>query len=444
MMFRFLHAADVHLGYEQYGNKERYNDFGRAFEHLVHDALDQRVNAVLLAGDLFHKHALEPQTLLQATKILRPLKDAGIPVIAIEGNHERPHLLENPPSPDSETSHLVRSRSTQGRTRFTWLDYLAELGLLVVLDPAYENGEVLLDPWDGSTGAYIDLPCGARVMGMRFYGGMTPRVVAGLGTALGRLPGPRPLYTILMLHAGLEGILDNYSATLTRAQLEPLRAHADYLALGHIHKPFVQDDWIYNPGSLETNSTAEVEWEDRGYFLVEVDPSRTPAHAVTRILGKRRAFERLSFSVGEHESPQALYRALEAYLRREATPERVARHPVVELHLTGKLPFEHVDLDAKHIQDLVEETFAPICFLLKDTTSSLEFDIHLDDTMTRADLERHVIRELVERDVRHRGQSERWANMVLNLKRLALSDSRPEEIVNQLRSFRDLAEEGET
>jgi DNA repair exonuclease SbcCD nuclease subunit len=26
---KFLHAADVHLGYQQYGSKERFNDFRR-------------------------------------------------------------------------------------------------------------------------------------------------------------------------------------------------------------------------------------------------------------------------------------------------------------------------------------------------------------------------------------------------------------------------------
>ena len=32
---RFLHIADVHLGYQQYGLKDRFDDFSRAFLHLV-------------------------------------------------------------------------------------------------------------------------------------------------------------------------------------------------------------------------------------------------------------------------------------------------------------------------------------------------------------------------------------------------------------------------
>jgi len=416
---RFLHAADIHLGYEQYGCGERYNDFGRAFECLVDDALARQVDLLLLAGDLFHKHALDPQTLLQATYHLQRLQEAKVPVIAIEGNHERPRYQEG----------------------LSWLDYLAEFGLLTLLTPGYVEGQITLALWDGKAGAYIDLPGGVRIIGVKYYGSTTPRVVQDLTAALGRLPGPRPAYTILMLHAGLQGILDNYSATLTRAELDPLRAYADYLALGHIHKPFTQDEWIYNPGSLETNSVAEVEWEDRGYFLVELDPSRQPAHVVTKVRSRRRAFERLRFSVGEYDSPEALHRALAATISREATPEKAAQHPVVELELKGTLSFDHADLDTARIEQMVREAYKPITCLFRDTTSSSEFDISTDETLSRAELEKQVLRELVERDVRHRGQSEHWANMVLSLKRLALGDSAPEEIVGELRRFGDVAEE---
>jgi len=430
MSICFLHAADIHLGYEQYGSKDRYLDFARALDCLVSDALARQVDFLLIAGDLFHQRTIEPRTLFQAVTCLERLRTAGIPVIVVEGNHERPY--ERPSS--SNDNQL---------SRFSWLDYLAEIGLLVLLDPAYKNERLLLDPCEGNIGAYMDLPGNVRIIGMRYYGGITKIMLQKLTCALAERPGPRPAYTILMLHAGLQGILDNYSATLTRAELDPLRAYADYLALGHIHKPFIQDDWIYNPGSLETNSVAEVEWEDRGYFLVEVDPSRQPAHLVTKICSRRRAFERLRFSVGEYDSPEALHSALEAYIRREATPAKAAQHPVVELELKGTLNFDHADLDTAHIKQVIEKAYNPIACLLKDSTSTSEFDISADETLSRAELEKIVLRELVERDVRHRPRSEHWANMVLSLKRLALADSPPEEIVSELRRFGDVTEESQ-
>ena len=423
MAIRFIHAADIHLGYRQYGNADRYNDFAHAFECLVDDALGRRVDFVLLAGDLFHKRVIQPRTLLQATHCLERLRDGGIPVIAIEGNHDSTVLKKE---------------------KFSWLDYLVEADLLILLNPSITEEGATLDPWDGhdKVGAYIDLK-GVRVMGLKYYGAMTPGLIQDLSEALANQTGPRPPYTILMLHAGLQGILDHYSGTLTRAQLDSLRPYVDYLALGHIHKPFIQDDWIYNPGSLETNSVDEAQWEDRGYFVVEVDPANKPAHSVTRIRGQRRRFVQLSFSVDGQETPEALYTHLEQYLQKKAEADRIDDQPVIELRLLGILAFDRVDLDTTRIAEIAIAAFHPLLCNVKDLTTASEFEIRGSEEMSREELEEHVLRELVERDARWRGDSERWARMILSLKRMALSNREPEEIVADLCVFcQEMLEEG--
>ena len=63
-MLRFLHAADIHLGYSQYGESERYNDFSRAYLAMVDAAIVNEVDFVLLAGDLFDARDIDPRTLL--------------------------------------------------------------------------------------------------------------------------------------------------------------------------------------------------------------------------------------------------------------------------------------------------------------------------------------------------------------------------------------------
>ena len=47
---QFMHVADVHLGYQQYGSKERFNDFSRVFLHIVDQAVERQVDFVLLDG----------------------------------------------------------------------------------------------------------------------------------------------------------------------------------------------------------------------------------------------------------------------------------------------------------------------------------------------------------------------------------------------------------
>jgi len=413
---RFVHAADIHLGYQQYGSAQRYNDFALAFGRLVDDALARRADYLLLAGDLFHQRTVDPGTLLQATYHLQRLREAGIPVIAVEGNHERPHYLE----------------------KLSWLDYLAETGLLIVLTPVYRSGAMVLERWteQDRIGAYIDLPQGVRVIGAKYFGAATARVLQDLRRALDDLPGERPAYTILMLHAGLEGILDHYSATVSRAQLEALRPYADYVALGHIHKPFIQDDWIYNPGSIETVSMTEVPWDDRGYLVVDVDLAG-PRHRVTRVRSQRRGFVRDYVPVDRYDTPEELHRGLEHHLAQKATPEIAAAEPVVELQLFGVLGFDRAELDLSRLEAMTQEAFRAIVCRVRDVTERNTFDIRLSDGMSRAELERHVLQELIERDVRRLNDSASWAGLTIRLKQLALSSRPPEEILDELRAFRD-------
>jgi len=409
---RFLHAADIHLGNRQYDNAERMADFSRAFRDMLRDALDARVELVLLAGDLFHKRDVEPRTFVQAAMLFERLKAQGIPVLAIQGNHE----------------------GSAYREAFTWLDGLAELGLVRVLSAAYHDGQMVVAPYDDGVkaGAYYDIG-DVRVYGLRYAGASTARVVADLSDALARMEGPRPAYSILMLHAGLEGILDQYAGTLSRENLEALRPHVDYVALGHIHKPFCQDDWLYNPGSLENNSVDEAQWSERGYYLVDVHPGATPCHTATLYNSRRRRVLRHAFAVDPYETPEALYDALLRDL--EGLPRRDDR-PVFELRLTGVLNMNRNDLDMRRIEDLAVGQVAPLVIQLQDLTASNQYEIRTDQEQPREEIERQVLRELLENDVRRRAQSARWAELALRLKQMALARSHPTEVIGELRAFR--------
>ncbi len=118
MRARFVHTADNHLGYEQYGVKERFNDFARAFLAIVEDAIARHADFFVIAGDLFNKRAIDARTLIQAEEGLQRLKDAGIPAIAIEGNHDRSYY----------------------RDGVSWLQFLCWRDLLILLDPVFKDG----------------------------------------------------------------------------------------------------------------------------------------------------------------------------------------------------------------------------------------------------------------------------------------------------------------
>jgi exonuclease SbcD len=416
---KFLHLSDVHLGYQQYNRKERFNDFGRAFLHIVDRAIAERVDFVILGGDLFQKRAIDPPTLIQAIEGLSQLKKAGTPVVAVEGNHERAHY----------------------RDVFSWMDFLADRGYLVLLNPiSFKEGVPALTLWDGDKGAYMNLMDGVRVYGLKYYGASTGRVVEGLTKALAEMDHSGIEYVILVMHAGLEGVLPRYSAMLTHSQVAPLRDYVDYLALGHIHKPFEREGWIYNPGSPETCGMDEAAWSDRGYYLVEVETTprartvQMPKHRARLVRNPRRPFICLSLGVDAYENPQALYAAAERRARKEADRYDGGDQPVVELVLEGVLPFRRHELDTKGLEAIIEAAFDALLVRITDHTVPTEYEVSSDESKSRAELEREVVEDLVERDARYRPAAADWTEAILNVKRMALEGTSPEGIVDYLES----------
>lgn len=418
---RFLHTADIHLGYQQYNSKERFNDFGLAFLNLVDRAREERAAFVLLAGDLFEKRTVDPLAMRQAVEGLQQLRDAGIPLIAVEGNHERAHY----------------------RDQLSWLEFLDGIGLLTLLNAHLADGRLLLQPYTPEEGgAYVDLPGGVRVYGLKYYGAATERALALFQEALAELPGPRPAYSILLMHAGLEGILPRCSGAVPRQAVEPLRPWIDYVALGHIHKPYDVDGWIHNPGSLETWAMDEAAWADRGYYAVEVEAHSPVTHQARLVPTARRHFERLRVSVETCPTPQAVYDAVSARLARVRLPA-AGGPPVVELALEGTLQFDRHELDVGHVEALVAEALQPLVTRVHNATVPGDFQIHLRQGATRPELEYQVLTELIERDVRYRADASAWAGLALDLKRMALDGTPPEGILDHLRRRRAALAAGE-
>ncbi len=90
---RFLHAADVHLDSPCSSRSEtvrrRLREASRqAFRRLVDLALGERVDAVLIAGDLFDDERLSFQTERFLLEQLHRLDNETIPVVYATGNHD--------------------------------------------------------------------------------------------------------------------------------------------------------------------------------------------------------------------------------------------------------------------------------------------------------------------------------------------------------------------
>jgi DNA repair protein SbcD/Mre11 len=93
---KFIHAADIHLdsalrGLERYEGApvdEIRGATRRAFDNLISLAIDEGVDFVLLAGDLYDGDWKDYNTGLYFVDRMRRLRDAGIRVFMVRGNHD--------------------------------------------------------------------------------------------------------------------------------------------------------------------------------------------------------------------------------------------------------------------------------------------------------------------------------------------------------------------
>jgi DNA repair exonuclease SbcCD nuclease subunit len=122
-MFKFLHAADLHLDSPLHG-LERYEGAPvdeirgasrRALDNLVQLAIEEEVKFVLLAGDLYDGNWRDHNTGLFFVSRVVKLRDAGIAVYAISGNHDAASKMTRslplPNNPDGSKIMLSDKRA---------------------------------------------------------------------------------------------------------------------------------------------------------------------------------------------------------------------------------------------------------------------------------------------------------------------------------------------
>jgi DNA repair exonuclease SbcCD nuclease subunit len=223
------------------------------------------------------------------------------------------------------------------------------------------------------------------------------------------------------------------------AEINKLRSYIDYLALGHTHKSFEIDGWVYNPGSLEACSVDEYA-NVRGAYLVEVVDGKHTARLARDY--HQRPVLRLSFEVGDYPTPEELREALFSQLRSEFTPhnpqeagdETGGVAPVIELTLRGRLGFKSSLLEINRLREEIKKEFNPLLVMMKNQTVPVEYAVAagLSESLSRDERERRVIEDLIARDSRFRDQSQALAALVIEAKRLALAAETPPRIVEMI------------
>lgn len=229
--FRFLHAADLHLdsplrGLEADPSAPAEVIRGatrRALGRMVDVAVEERVDFVLIAGDIYDGDWPDYGTGLFFAAQMRQLHQAAIPVFTIRGNHD----AANQATRSLRMPHVVVFDHAAAHTH-----RLDALGVAI-------HGQSFADravPDDLS----------------RAY----PPPVDGL-------------FNIGLLHTSAEGYAAH--ARYAPCEVPRLKAHGyDYWALGHIHQrlELSRDPWIVFPGNLQGRHIGET--GPKGASLVTV------------------------------------------------------------------------------------------------------------------------------------------------------------------------------
>ena len=313
MNFRFLHAADLHLGSPFLGLAQKDEDVAArfakasrsAFEDLVTKALEEGVSFVVIAGDVFDGEWKDASIALFFNRQLARLSNRGVPIFLLRGNHDAESLVAKSLTWSENVFEFSTRRPQTHRVK----------DLRVALHGrGFPHREVVEN-----------------------YAVDYPEPLAGwfnigvLHTACGR--------------AGHE----NY-APCTVADLAT-RGY-DYWALGHVHAFEIvsRDPWIVYPGNLQGRSIREC--GERGAVIVEV--AEGAVTEVRRVVTDYARWAEIFVDAAPHSDETGLLRAVEAEVRpyAEAAGGRLLAVRVV---LTGATPL-HARLvaDRDRLRDEVE------------------------------------------------------------------------------------------
>jgi DNA repair protein SbcD/Mre11 len=405
---KFLHISDVHLGCTRYQLPESPRDFFDAWIDVLEKyAIGEKVDFVIMCGDFFHKRSVPPETMNYAVAGLTLLKDAGIPIVSIEGNHDQKHT-------DSE---------------YSWLRSLANWNLLYLLEPTNLEGKMSYRRWEEGSGGYIDIGR-ARIFGSHWYGASANWAIPMLTQAIGENH-REGAFHILMLHTDVEGHQTHPIPALSVSALKELKSVTDYVGLGHTHMHYEIENWAFNPGSIEVTNISEFR-ETRGVFIVDVDEQN---HVSARHIQdyRQRPFQRLRFDVDNYDDAGEITEGVLALVRDQA---RAAEHgqpsPIIEITLTGRLGIPNSLLEMQKMRDETQKLTGALHVRIKNHSSPVEYAVaeDVEEDASRETLERRVIEDLVVRDNRFKARPEEMARLVIGVKRQALSDEPPEKIVD--------------
>ncbi len=232
----FSHISDTHLGFVQYHSEEREDDVYSAFNQAIDTSINDHVDFVIFAGDIFHVPTPSGKAILVLANALKRLKQNNIDSFFILGDHD-----------------ISRMRATPVPFVYHNLEFSKYIG-------------------DGKPFLYKDVMILGYDKRRRNEIHTFEQDFANADTEANNHTG----HKILVLHQGITEI-NKFAGELNSTDLPK---NFTYYAMGHLHERELKKfnhlgGPLAYPGSIEITSSEGIKETQKGFYEVDISSSET-------------------------------------------------------------------------------------------------------------------------------------------------------------------------
>jgi len=389
---RLLHTSDWHLGRRFHG-ASLLEDQSAALDRIVQLACERSVDLVVIAGDLYDRAIPPAEAVSLFTDTLARLRQAGIAVVAIAGNHDS-HVRVSVYDP-LLSALGVTIRGAVTRAAEPVLVEPADGGAAVAvyplpyLEPMVDGPRLLArlepegraDPGQAQPASAGAETAGAETAGSETAGAAEPAAgrfsheattrlaLAGIRRDLARRPGSRSVLVAHTFVAGGESSDSERELSVGQVDRVGVEAFAgfDYVALGHLHGSQQLDGPRLAYSGTPLPYSFSEERQRKSVRIVELAADGTPAVEVVPLEVGRR-LRTLEGTLAELCADPAFESARQARVRAILTDETLPLQAMARL----RERFPHA-VELRHQPPVVDHAAAAERSLrIRDARSPLE------------------------------------------------------------------------
>jgi exonuclease SbcD len=266
---RIVHTSDWHAG-RLWKSQDRLSELQDVLEHLGDFIEREHIDLVLMSGDVFESQMPPPEAERAVSRFFKRLGRVDIPSIVVAGNHDHPMRMDTWGLLAEFVGVQARGFPRRG----------ADGGLIEVNTRSGQAACVAAVPW-ASPGRIVEALTLARdeTQARQQYADAMQRILAHLAEGF-----RRDAVNLVIAHAYIAGAKSCGSERVVTlgdewaATAQSLPPAAQYVALGHVHRPQRID--AAGPHTQYAGSPMQLDFgevdDEKSFVVIDVAPGKPP------------------------------------------------------------------------------------------------------------------------------------------------------------------------